>query len=481
MSPYPQTQPPHYQYDYHESTYRMHATPNLAQIQGRQQLHSATAFETYHSDPHSEHSLQQNGPVSAMAPTKSGYALQTSPYVDHQQQPDPRLLSMDPTYRPPPASSNAPSHSAYASGTYDNQQPHVGHQGSQRMSSPTSIPALTTPRAPTGNYYTDRRVPQAAEPFEKYGPPQQNDIQGSLSPRTLAEESNNASYGSLPSLSYQRNNEMDASSTTINSSSRIFSGSFSRTSPSLTPSDGRSQYQQQQQQQQHERNQNELFNYYGPPLGPSSLIQDSTNMYHPDPNSRYTGATTIHYQQHPYVPQGAFVVYPHSAHYHHPHSQMMMGQGYAPMNGSHPTPFGRSSGAPHTAPVFHAPRYMPQSTSTDTPTTHKPTTTTTITTTSSRFTKGKVGKRTRATKDKSAPKHPTSAFLYYLSEVRPRYTAKYPGSTVGPISKMISTEWKALSDETRKIYLKKADDDKMRYAREMQVWLAAQTRMGCSQ
>ncbi|KAJ3128308.1 hypothetical protein HK098_004717 [Nowakowskiella sp. JEL0407] len=75
-------------------------------------------------------------------------------------------------------------------------------------------------------------------------------------------------------------------------------------------------------------------------------------------------------------------------------------------------------------------------------------------------------------KDPNQPKHPMSAFLFYLSEVRPSYTAKYPGWTVGPISKMISQAWKELSDQDREKYVKKAYDDKVRYAREMEVFLS---------
>ncbi|KAI8921705.1 high mobility group box domain-containing protein, partial [Entophlyctis helioformis] len=64
-----------------------------------------------------------------------------------------------------------------------------------------------------------------------------------------------------------------------------------------------------------------------------------------------------------------------------------------------------------------------------------------------------------------------SAFLYYLAHVRPVYTAKYPGSTVGPISKMISVAWRALSDDEKQPFLDKANADKERYAREMEEWM----------
>nr|KAJ3416955.1 Non-histone chromosomal protein 6 [Polyrhizophydium stewartii] len=85
---------------------------------------------------------------------------------------------------------------------------------------------------------------------------------------------------------------------------------------------------------------------------------------------------------------------------------------------------------------------------------------------------GAVGK-VRRTKRKidGAPKHPTSAFLYYLCEVRPQYTARFPGSTVGPISKLIANDWRQLGDSERAVYFRKAEADKQRYKAELEIWL----------
>lgn len=81
-------------------------------------------------------------------------------------------------------------------------------------------------------------------------------------------------------------------------------------------------------------------------------------------------------------------------------------------------------------------------------------------------------KKKKQVKDPDAPKHPMSPFLYFLAQVRPKYTARYPGSKVGPISKMISKEWREMTPDQRKVYEKKAGEDKARYAREMEVYLA---------
>jgi len=82
-------------------------------------------------------------------------------------------------------------------------------------------------------------------------------------------------------------------------------------------------------------------------------------------------------------------------------------------------------------------------------------------------------RRLRAPKDPTQPKHPSSAFLFFLREVRPQYTAKYPKNSLGPISKMISAAWKELSAEDKAKYAQKSEEDKKRYAIEMEMWLEA--------
>jgi len=82
-------------------------------------------------------------------------------------------------------------------------------------------------------------------------------------------------------------------------------------------------------------------------------------------------------------------------------------------------------------------------------------------------------RRLRAPKDPTQPKHPSSGFLFFLREVRPQYTAKYPKNSLGPISKMISAAWKELSAEDKAKYIQKSEEDKKRYAIEMEMWLEA--------
>jgi len=82
-------------------------------------------------------------------------------------------------------------------------------------------------------------------------------------------------------------------------------------------------------------------------------------------------------------------------------------------------------------------------------------------------------RRLRAPKDPTQPKHPSSGFLFFLREVRPQYTAKYPKNSLGLISKMISAAWKELSAEDKAKYIQKSEEDKKRYAIEMEMWLEA--------
>ncbi|RKP40386.1 high mobility group box domain-containing protein [Dimargaris cristalligena] len=69
-----------------------------------------------------------------------------------------------------------------------------------------------------------------------------------------------------------------------------------------------------------------------------------------------------------------------------------------------------------------------------------------------------------------APRHPMSAFLYYLREQRPAYAEQFPGSSVGPISKLVAQKWRLLSVEERVPWQEKADADKRRYAEERAIY-----------
>ncbi|KAI9279105.1 hypothetical protein BY458DRAFT_61981 [Sporodiniella umbellata] len=81
------------------------------------------------------------------------------------------------------------------------------------------------------------------------------------------------------------------------------------------------------------------------------------------------------------------------------------------------------------------------------------------------------GRKKKISKHPYAPKHPMSAYLYYLIEVYPKVSLNFPGSTVGPISKSISATWHAMSIEERVPWQQKAKLDKARYAQELKVYM----------
>lgn len=84
------------------------------------------------------------------------------------------------------------------------------------------------------------------------------------------------------------------------------------------------------------------------------------------------------------------------------------------------------------------------------------------------------GRKKKRTRHPTAPKHPMSGFLFYASYMRPSVTEQHPGSTVGPISKIIAEHWRNLTPEERAPWEEKAAEDKKRYAREMEVYLSQQ-------
>ncbi|RUS18189.1 high mobility group box domain-containing protein [Endogone sp. FLAS-F59071] len=83
------------------------------------------------------------------------------------------------------------------------------------------------------------------------------------------------------------------------------------------------------------------------------------------------------------------------------------------------------------------------------------------------------GRKKKRHKNPMAPKHPMSGFLFYLSHIRPEVVRRYPTWTVGPVSKHIAKQWNAMGEADRAPWIQKANTDKARYAREMQIYLAS--------
>jgi len=79
-------------------------------------------------------------------------------------------------------------------------------------------------------------------------------------------------------------------------------------------------------------------------------------------------------------------------------------------------------------------------------------------------------KKKRAKKDPNAPKRALSAFFFFSNEKRQEVSGEHPEWKVGQIAQELGVRWKALSEEERVIFDKKAHDDKERYAEEMRVY-----------
>lgn len=70
-------------------------------------------------------------------------------------------------------------------------------------------------------------------------------------------------------------------------------------------------------------------------------------------------------------------------------------------------------------------------------------------------------------KDPSAPKRPTSSYLFFCADARPVVKSKHPDMENVEVTKKLGELWRALSDKKKEPYVKKAQKDKERYTREM--------------
>ncbi|KAJ2381516.1 Non-histone chromosomal protein 6 [Coemansia sp. RSA 2559] len=83
----------------------------------------------------------------------------------------------------------------------------------------------------------------------------------------------------------------------------------------------------------------------------------------------------------------------------------------------------------------------------------------------------KVTKRDkRAKKDPNAPKRALSAYMFFSQANRATVREQNPDVSFGAIGKLLGEKWKKLNDNDKKPYLKQAEDDKTRYAKEKAEW-----------
>jgi len=70
-------------------------------------------------------------------------------------------------------------------------------------------------------------------------------------------------------------------------------------------------------------------------------------------------------------------------------------------------------------------------------------------------------------KDPNAPKKPTSSYLFFSKDIRPKMKEKYPDASFGELNKAIGAEFKNLSQDGMKKYNDLAKKEKERYKKEM--------------
>lgn len=80
----------------------------------------------------------------------------------------------------------------------------------------------------------------------------------------------------------------------------------------------------------------------------------------------------------------------------------------------------------------------------------------------------KPSKKKKAKKDPNAPKRPMSAYFLYSNAIRETVKQENPEAKFGDIAKIISAQYKELSESELAGWQKKADADKARYHAEME-------------
>lgn len=86
-----------------------------------------------------------------------------------------------------------------------------------------------------------------------------------------------------------------------------------------------------------------------------------------------------------------------------------------------------------------------------------------------------VGVKSKKSKDPNAPKKGMSAFMIFSNEYRNKVKSENPECSFGEVGKKVGEAWKALSDEQKQVYVKKAEEDKKRYESELQTYTEVQT------
>jgi len=91
--------------------------------------------------------------------------------------------------------------------------------------------------------------------------------------------------------------------------------------------------------------------------------------------------------------------------------------------------------------------------------------------------KSPKGKAKRAKKDPNAPKRALSAYMFFSAAKRAEIMEENPNFGVTDVAKALGERWKTVSDEEKAVYQQQAEEDKVRYEREMAAYNAGDAQM----
>lgn len=74
--------------------------------------------------------------------------------------------------------------------------------------------------------------------------------------------------------------------------------------------------------------------------------------------------------------------------------------------------------------------------------------------------------KTSNKKERTGPKKPLTAFIYFHMKNRPKVLEENPGMKFGEIAKTLGAKWKAMSDAEKLPYKNSAEEDLLRFKQE---------------
>ncbi|KAJ1504344.1 High mobility group box 1 [Coelomomyces lativittatus] len=80
--------------------------------------------------------------------------------------------------------------------------------------------------------------------------------------------------------------------------------------------------------------------------------------------------------------------------------------------------------------------------------------------------KKKERRAKKANQDPNKPKRASTAFFIFSADYRSKLRAEMPSATVVDISRTLGERWRSLPENEKKVYLSKAELEKVRYQRE---------------